>query len=83
MRAALDEVLARFAPDQLERRLSEPGVLDSLLPMSRRAKLWQLFVERYRDVAAEAHDDFNAAFGKAFVRAYDAQVKRLRSEDPR
>jgi type VI secretion system FHA domain protein len=83
MRAALDDVLARFVPEELEKRLSEPGMLDNLLPMSRRAKLWQLFVERYRDVAAEAHDDFNAAFGKAFVRAYEAQVKRVRSEERR
>jgi type VI secretion system FHA domain protein len=80
MRAALDEVLARFAPDELEKRLSDPTVLDSVLPMSRRAKLWDLFVQRYGDVAGEAREDFNAAFGKAFRRAYDAQVRKLRTE---
>jgi FHA domain-containing protein len=80
MRAALDEVLARFAPEQLEQRLSDSTVLDALLPMNRKGKLWQLFVERYRDVASEAREDFNAVFGKAFVRAYEAQVKRLRAE---
>ncbi len=76
MRAALDEVLARFAPDELEKRLSDPAVLDSVLPMNRKAKLWDLFVERYGDVAGEAREDFNTAFGKAFRRAYDAQVKQ-------
>jgi type VI secretion system FHA domain protein len=83
MRAALEEVLARFAPEELERRLSDPTVLDSLLPMNRKAKLWELFVERYRDVAGEAREDFNTAFGKAFLRAYEAQVKQLRGEGHR
>jgi len=44
------------------------------------AKLWDLFVERYRDMAGEAREDFNAAFGKAFRRAYEAQVQKLRAE---
>ena len=81
MRAALDEVLARFEPKGLEERLSDPGILDSLLPMNRKAKLWDLFVERYADVAADAREDFHAAFGKAFLRAYNEQVKRLRTEE--
>jgi FHA domain-containing protein len=80
MRAALDELLARFEPEELENRLSAPSVLDSLLPMNRRAKLWDHFVERYVQVAGEAREDFNAAFGPAFVRAYEAQMKRLRAE---
>jgi FHA domain-containing protein len=83
MRAALDEVLGRFSPQELEKRLSNPSMLDSLLPTNRKAKLWDLFVERYRDVASEAREDFNAAFGKAFRRAYEAQVKNLRAEGRR
>jgi len=83
MRAALDEVLARFAPDDLQARLADPSVLDTLLPMNRKAKRWDLFVERYEQVASDAREDFNAAFGKAFRRAYDAQVKQLRAERQR
>jgi type VI secretion system FHA domain protein len=81
MRAALDEVLARFAPEELRRRLADPTVLDSLLPTNRKAKQWDLFVERYEAVAGEAREDFNAAFGKAFRHAYEAQVKQLRAEE--
>jgi len=83
MRAALDEVLARFAPEELGKRLSDPTVLDSLLPINRKAKQWDLFVEHYGRIVVEAREDFNAAFGKAFLRAYEAQVKRLRAEDDR
>jgi FHA domain-containing protein len=79
MRAALEEVLGRFAPAELETRLSDPSMLDSLLPMHRKARLWDLFVERYQDVAGDAREDFNATFGKAFLRAYQEQVKRLRA----
>jgi FHA domain-containing protein len=82
-RAALDEVLARFEPGGLEGRLSEPGLLDSLVPMNRKAQLWDLFVEHYADVAADAREDFHAAFGKAFLRAYNEQVRRLRAADRR
>lgn len=79
MRGALEAVLERFAPSELEQRLSDPSVLDSLLPMSRKGKLWDLFVERYQDVAGEAREGFDAAFSKAFLRAYEAQVNRLRA----
>jgi FHA domain-containing protein len=83
MRAALDEVLARFAPEELKKRLSGPGVLDNLLPANRKAKQWDLFVERYEAVAEEARENFHAAFGKAFRRAYEEQVKQIRAEERR
>jgi type VI secretion system FHA domain protein len=83
MRAALEDVLARFEPEQLRRRLSDATVLDSVLPMNRRAKQWDLFVERYGEVANDARENFNVSFGSAFRRAYDAQVNQLRSERPR
>jgi FHA domain-containing protein len=83
MRAALDEVLARFSPADLEKRIADPSVLDNLLPMNRKAKQWDLFVERYESLAGEAREDFNTAFGRAFRRAYEAQVNQLRRDDRR
>ena len=79
MRAALEEVLARFSPQELGKRLTDQSFLDDLLPMNRKAKLWDQFVERYAAISSEAREDFNAAFGKAFRRAYEAQVKSLRA----
>jgi predicted component of type VI protein secretion system len=83
MRAALEEVLARFAPEDLKKRLSDPTVLDNMLPMNRKAKQWDLFLERYEALAGEAREDFNSAFGRAFRRAYEAQVKELRRDERR
>jgi FHA domain-containing protein len=80
MRAALDEVLKRFSPETLQDQLADPTFLDSLIASKRKAKLWQLFVERYENVAEEARENFHTAFGKAFLSAYDDQIKRLRAD---
>ncbi len=77
MRAALAGVLERFDPRELERRLTEKTVIDTLVPINRKAKLWDLFSERYKEISREAEDDFHALFGKEFLRAYEAQIARL------
>ncbi|MCB1958135.1 MAG: type VI secretion system-associated FHA domain protein TagH, partial [Rhodocyclaceae bacterium] len=77
MRAALEGVLKRFTPDTLERRLTKRSVVDSLLPMNRKAKLWDLYTEMYDDISREAEDDFHSLFGKEFLRAYEEQIERL------
>ena len=81
MRAALAGVLARFNPENLEKRLTEKSMLDSLLPMNRRAKLWDLFNDLYHDISQEAEEDFHNLFGREFLRAYEEQVARLHAQD--
>lgn len=81
MRAALAGVLARFNPENLEKRLTEKSMLDSLLPMNRRAKLWDLFNDLYHDISQEAEEDFHNLFGREFLRAYEEQVARLHAND--
>ena len=81
MRAALVGVLERFNPEQLEKRLAQKTVIDLLLSMNRKAKLWDLFSERYSGISKEAEDDFHALFGKEFLRAYEAQIARLEQDD--
>ena len=83
MRAALAGVLARFDPANLETRLTQKTMLDSLLPMNRRAKLWDLFAERYHEISQEAEEDFHTLFGREFLRAYEEQVARLRDDESR
>ena len=68
--------------DQLEKRLAPPGVLDSLMPGNRKAKLWDLFSELYGDISKEAEDDFHALFGREFLKAYEAQVAAIERGDP-
>ncbi|HEY9064029.1 MAG TPA: type VI secretion system-associated FHA domain protein TagH, partial [Burkholderiaceae bacterium] len=77
MRAALAGVLARFEPGQLERKLAAKSVIDSLLPMNRKAKLWDLYLQHYSAIRDEAQDDFHTLFGAAFVAAYEDQLDRM------
>ncbi len=79
-RAALEGVLARFAPAQLEAQLTDNSVLDSVLPINRKAKPWELYLSHYEGIRDEAQEDVHALFGKAFLEAYDEQLARLKRE---
>jgi type VI secretion system FHA domain protein len=74
MRSALALILTRFDPHQLEQRLSDHSMVDSLLPTTRKAKLWDMFGQLYGDISKEAESDFHALFGEEFLRAYQAHV---------
>jgi type VI secretion system protein len=76
VQTALVGLLRRFDPAALEARL-QPGRLDGLLPVSRRARVWELFCATYADIAREAEDDFQSVFGREFAKAYDAQMRKL------
>jgi FHA domain-containing protein len=77
VRAALAATLARFDPAELEGRLGETSPLDPLLPSRRRARLWDLYAERFAELSDEAEQGFNRLFEREFVRAYEAQIAQL------
>jgi len=77
MRAAVEAVLNRFDPEQLEALLAKGSVFDSLRPAHRRARLWDVYVEHYRALRGEAQEDFQRFFDEAFRQAYEAQVRSL------
>ena len=76
-RAAIEGMLKRFEPDQLEKQLSKGRVLQTLVPMNRRAKLWELYLEHYGRISEAAREDFQGLFGKAFVKAYEEQADQV------
>jgi type VI secretion system FHA domain protein len=80
MRAALDGVLQRFNPQQLEGKLARRSAIDSLIPSTRKARLWEAFNELFSQLQTEAQDDFDELFGKAFLNAYEDQLARLHRE---
>jgi len=49
--------------------------------MNRKARLWDLFAELYGEISKEAEDDFHNLFGREFLRAYHAQIEKLRSKN--
>ena len=56
------------------------SVLATLVPATRKARMWEAFVELYAQISAEASDDFHELFGKEFLRAYEAYIDRLEGE---
>ena len=82
MRAAIEGMLDRFDPAALEKQLTGGSVLDSLLPMNRKARLWELYVQHHRSIHEEAQEDFHTLFGKAFTAAYEEQIERLNRQAP-
>jgi predicted component of type VI protein secretion system len=76
MRAAILGALRRFDPHVLERAFEKSPKGFSLA--SRKAKLWDLFVEQQDKLAREAQEDFNKVFGRDFMGAYQAQLRRLK-----
>lgn len=74
MRAALSAVLARFDPQQMEGRLPQSSLADSLLPGAHKAKLWAMYEEIYGQIATEAATDFHALIGAEFLRGYQGDA---------
>ncbi len=81
-RAALTEVLGKFDPAVLGDRLAKGSVIESLMPSARKAKLWDMYLERYLQIRREAEDDFQSIFGRAFVQAYERETARIKGESP-
>ena len=78
MREALSEVVQRFEPARIERRLAAPGALDKILPSARKARLWDRLTELYSELVRDGDEDLQRIFGQKFSTAYQQQVARLR-----
>lgn len=76
MQAAIEHLLARFEPGQLEARLAPASGLAKVFGGSRQAHCWQQFTELYGQMSREAEDDFHDLFGREFSRAYEAHATR-------
>lgn len=83
MRAAIQSLVNKFDPAQLESRLTKKSMMESMVPATRKAKLWERFSELYSEISREAEDDFEAFFGKEFVKAYEAQISQLDQKNKR
>lgn len=74
MRAALEAVLSRFDPTELEARLKDSAPA-SFMAMNQKARLWSQYEALYADISREAETDFHFLFGKEFLAAYQARTK--------
>lgn len=77
MRAAIMGTVRRLDPQAIEKAFEKSASGFSL--GSRKAKLWELFVAQQQKLAQEGQEDFNKVFGRDFMSAYQAQIRRLKS----
>jgi type VI secretion system protein ImpI len=75
MRTALESLLQRFRPDELESRFNQGGRKSSLL--AGKGRYWEMYREMFAELDQDRDSLFRDVFGDQFVRAYEAQVQLL------
>jgi FHA domain-containing protein len=81
MNGAIHEVLKRFDPKTLEERIKAPNLLDTVVPLHRKARMWDQYDHLYEEINREAQRDYQKLFGKAFLKAYEKEIARSRNEE--
>lgn len=81
VRAGFDHLMSRFDPEQLEEVFSRQGRRGLF---GGGAKHWEMYSDRYREMAADRDETFRRLFGEEFARAYEQQLAVLkRGRTPR
>lgn len=73
-RASMDKVIRRLRPERIDSAL-RASPLD-LLPLRRKAALWDLYCQQHLSVAGESQDQFKTLFGADFLDAYEKEVEK-------
>ncbi|MCU0909286.1 MAG: type VI secretion system-associated FHA domain protein TagH [Rhodobacteraceae bacterium] len=73
LQAALRRMIDRFDPAEIEAEMEQAGRMKALLAGGRKALLWQLYEERYREIAEAAEERFLGEVGADFRDAYEGQ----------
>jgi len=74
MRAAVFELFSRLGPEAAE-SAEGPAQGASHLPWVRTAALWERHRKQHAQLLENLDDDFEAIFGREFLRAYEAQSR--------
>lgn len=75
MRSALDHVLEHFDPETISNHAGSNGVIENLLTLGRKAKLWDAYGRYFEHAREQAADRFQDFFGAAFVDAYEESTR--------
>ncbi len=71
LQIALRRMVDKFDPAEIEKEMADVGLLESLVAGGRKAKLWQIYEDRYRDIAQSAEKQFLGDVGVDFRDAYE------------
>lgn len=74
LQTSLRRMVDRFDPAVFEAEVEDVGMLKALVAGSRPARLWQLYSDRYREIAKAAEDRFLGEVGADFRSAYEGET---------
>jgi type VI secretion system protein ImpI len=77
VRAGFDSIMSRFDPVQLQESFAKRGAR-GLFGGASKAKYWELYEERFRELTADSDDTFRRLFGEEFAREYERQLGVLK-----
>ena len=80
MRSAYEKMLAKFSPEALETRFGDAATKGLL--SSKKARLWDAYVEYFDKLQQDPETSFNRLFGEEFASAYETQVDDIKSSKP-
>jgi len=81
-KASMSKVIYRLRPERFEAGLKQ-SLQYRLIPMQRKAALWDQFCAQHRKIAGEAQDNFKLLFGPDFLEAYEKEVSAAAATDKR
>jgi FHA domain-containing protein/type VI secretion system protein len=71
MRSALGHVLERFDPETIATTAQRNGLIEGLLAVGHKARLWDAYGRYFQNTREQAEDRFQDFFGAVFLDAYD------------
>jgi type VI secretion system FHA domain protein len=79
MRLAFESMLAQFDPTRLQDDFDRQLKKGSILGVPAKLRYWDLYREKYGELAKDADASFHALFGEEFAKAYEDQLERLQA----
>ncbi len=74
---ALQGVLDTLNPEEISRANQSESALQKVLPATKKAKMWDVFVTLHKETQEEVGQGSEKTFSEDFAAAYEAQLKKL------
>lgn len=79
IRLAFETMLAQFDPNRLQEEFDRHMKKGSILGVPAKLRYWDLYREKYGDMAKDADGSFRTLFGNEFTKAYEEHIERLKA----
>jgi type VI secretion system FHA domain protein len=77
MRLAFESMLSQLDPNRLQDEFDRQIKKGSILGVPAKLRYWDLYRDKFSDLAKDAQGAFRNLFGDAFAKAYEEQLERL------